>query len=44
MKIYIVNEKKYSKITLNYIKPYYLGQQSVLKYVIYFTSYTCLLK
>jgi len=34
MKIYIANEKKYSKILLNCIKACYLGQQSVLKYVI----------
>lgn len=44
MKIDIANEKKYTKIILKYIKAYYLGQQSVIKYVIHFTSYTYLLK
>ena len=35
MKIYIANEKKYTKIILNCMKACYLGQQSVLNYVIY---------
>ena len=34
MKIYIAKEKKYIKTILNCIKACYLGQQSVLKYVI----------
>jgi hypothetical protein len=44
MKIYVANEKQYTKIVLNFIKACYLGKKSVLKYEIQFTSYTYLLK